>query len=77
MKVGKIIFIDSFENLTEEILEKLKENELVEFAAEKNPEFYTLSEAMLCLLRKGAKKIIGTSLSCSEKFEIPLYWTTY
>ncbi len=80
MKKGKIIFIDKKISSDEE-LEKIKltfkeKNCEVEFASENNQGFYTIPEATLVLLKKGAKLVSATSLSLPH-IEVPLYWGTY
>ncbi len=83
MKEGKVIFIDKSKPLSETELEKLKqeiskEKFAVEFASDfRKNGFYSLSEALLALVQKGAKKVSVFPLSLGNKFEVPLYWGTY
>jgi len=80
MKEGRIIFIDR-ENFNEDDLEEImrkfkNEKILVEFASEKKNEFYTLQEALLNLVKRGAKRVTAVSLSLPQ-VEVPLYWGTF
>ena len=80
MKEGKIIYIDK-ENFNEkdleEICKKLKNDKiLVEFASEKKNGFYTLQEALLNLVKRGAKRVTAISLSLPQ-VEVPIYWGTF
>jgi hypothetical protein len=83
MKQGKIIFIENSSESTENLIEKTEKfysskGILIEFATERgNNGFYSVSEALLKLLQKGAKKVSAIPISLGENYEIPVYWSTY
>jgi len=81
MKKGKIIYIETENGISETELEILKskiQKEKIEvvYAAEKLSGFYTLPEATLHLLQRGAKKVTSFPASLGEKYEIPVFWGT-
>ncbi len=83
MNQGKIIFIENSSEKTENLIEKLEKlysskGILVEFATERGTAgFYSISEALLRLLQRGVKKVSAIPLSLDEKYEVPIYWSTF